>query len=169
MQQRITVYTPESPLRHPWSLVAGMFRDVVSSQQLSWSLFVRDFTAQYRQTFLGYVWAFLPPLAAAATFIFLESQGIVRTDATAIPYAAFAVIGTTLWQTFVDAIQSPSTSVLNAKAVLSKVNLPREAILIAGLYMVASTASSGWCCWPASWRFGTSDRARTSFFFLSHC
>lgn len=136
MQPRVTVYTPESPLRRPLPLFAGMLRDLLGSHQLAWPLFVRDFTAQYRQTVLGYVWAFLPPLAAAATFIFLESQGIVQTGATAIPYAAFAIIGTTLWQTFVDAIQSPSTSVLNAKVMLSKVNFPREAILIAGLYMV---------------------------------
>lgn len=136
MQLRVTVYTPESPLRRPGPFLAGMFSDLLSCHQLAWPLFVRDFTAQYRQTMLGYVWAFLPPLAAAATFIFLQSQGIVQASATAVPYAAFAIIGTTLWQTFVDAIQSPSTSVLNAKVMLSKVNFPREAVLIAGLYMV---------------------------------
>ena len=136
MQPLVTIYTPESPLRHPLPLLGAMFHDLVASHELAWPLFVRDFIAQYRQTFLGYLWAFLPPLAASATFIFLESQGIVRVGSTAVPYAAFAIMGTTLWQTFVDAIQSPSTSVLNAKAMLAKVNFPREAILLAGLYMV---------------------------------
>ena len=113
-----------------------MFRDLRVSHDVAWPLFVRDFIAQYRQTFLGYIWAFLPPLAASATFIFLQSQGIVNVGATAVPYAVFAIVGTTLWQTFVDAIQAPSTAVQNAKPMLAKVNFPRESILLAGLYMV---------------------------------
>ena len=136
MQLRVTVYTPESPLRHPVPLLGALFRDLAGAHELAWPLFVRDFSAQYRQTVLGYLWAFLPPLAAAATFVFLQSQGIVSTEPTTVPYAAFALMGTVLWQTFVDAIQSPTTAVLNAKAMLAKVNFPREAILVSGLYMV---------------------------------
>jgi lipopolysaccharide transport system permease protein len=99
-------------------------------------LFVRDLSAQYRQTYLGYFWAFLPPLVAAATFIFLQSQGIVNIDGLGMPYAAFAMIGTLLWQTFVEAIQSPLGAVQSARPMLAKINFPREAILMSGLYMV---------------------------------
>ena len=132
----IIVYTPESPLRHPGRLLRAMFRDLVASRELAWRLFVRDLSAQYRQTYLGYLWAFLPPLVAAATFIFLQSQGIVHITGTPVPYAAFAMMGTLLWQVFVDAIQSPITAVQGAKPMLAKINFPREAILMAGLYMV---------------------------------
>ena len=68
----ITVYTPESPLKNPGRLLRAMFRDVLAARELAWRLFVRDLSAQYRQTYLGYVWAFLPPLVASATFIFLQ-------------------------------------------------------------------------------------------------
>jgi lipopolysaccharide transport system permease protein len=97
---------------------------------------VRDLSAHYRQTYLGYIWAFLPPLLAAATFIFLQSQGITRIDGTAIPYAAFAMMGTLLWQVFADAMQSPLASMNSARSMLAKINFPREAVLISGLYMV---------------------------------
>lgn len=132
----VTVYTPESPLRHPGVFVQGMFADIWKGRELAWRLFVRDLSAQYRQTYLGYFWAFLPPLVAAATFIFLQSQGIVQVDGLGMPYAAFAMIGTLLWQTFVEAIQSPIAAVVSAKPMLAKINFPREAILMSGLYMV---------------------------------
>jgi lipopolysaccharide transport system permease protein len=132
----VTVYTPESPLRHPGVFVRGMFADIWKGRELAWRLFVRDLSAQYRQTYLGYFWAFLPPLVAAATFIFLQSQGIVQVEGLGMPYAAFAMIGTLLWQTFVEAIQSPLTAVQSAKPMLAKINFPREAILMSGLYMV---------------------------------
>lgn len=132
----VTIYTPESPLRHPGVFLRGMLADIWKGRELAWRLFVRDLSAQYRQTYLGYFWAFLPPLVGAATFIFLQSQGIVQIDGLGMPYAAFAMIGTLLWQTFVEAIQSPLTAVQSAKPMLAKINFPREAILMSGLYMV---------------------------------
>ena len=53
-----------------------------------------------------------------------------------MPYAAFAMIGTLLWQVFVDALASPSQSLQAAKAMLTKINFPREAVLLGGLAMV---------------------------------
>ena len=136
MSLPVTIYTPESPLRHPARLLAAMFRDILASRELAWRLFVRDLSAQYRQTYLGYIWAFLPPLVASATFIFLQSQGIVQISGTTVPYAAFAMMGTLLWQVFVDAMLCPITAVQSAKPMLAKINFPRESILLAGLYMV---------------------------------
>jgi lipopolysaccharide transport system permease protein len=133
---KVTVYTPASPVRNPGKLAQEMIRDLFASRELAWRLFVRDVSAQYRQTFLGYVWAFLPPLVASMTFIFLNSQGIVQVTGTNIPYPAFAMMGTLLWQVFVDAMQSPSQAINQAKPMLAKINFPREAILLAGLYLV---------------------------------
>jgi lipopolysaccharide transport system permease protein len=128
----VTVYTPQSPLREPGKLFRAMFSDLRASRELAWRLFVRDTSAQYRQSFLGYLWAFLPPLATAAIFTFLNSQQILNVGATAIPYPAFVVIGTLLWQTFVDALNSPLKAVGAARAMLSKINFPHEALFVGG-------------------------------------
>jgi lipopolysaccharide transport system permease protein len=133
---RRKVYTPEPLLRHPVLMLREIMADVWAGRELAWRLFWRDLRAGYRQTLLGYVWAFLPPLVAAATFIFLQSQGITRIEVVGISYAAFALMGTLLWQTFVDALNSPSASFGAAKAMLVKINFPREAVLVGGLYMV---------------------------------
>ena len=132
----VTVYTPESPLRHPGRLFVEMFRDLAASRGLAWRLFVRDTSAQYRQSILGYVWAFIPPLVASLPFIFLNSQGVVGIKNTAIPYPAYAMIGTLIWQVFVDSLNSPLKTVTTAKVMLARINFPREAILLSGLGQV---------------------------------
>jgi len=130
------VYTPESGMRHPVKMLADLWQDVKAGRELAWRLFVRDIKAQYRQTYFGYLWAFVPPLAAALTFIFLQGQGITNIDGTPIPYPAFVMIGTMLWQTFAEATMSPLQSVNAARPMLVKLNFPREAILMSGAYMV---------------------------------
>ncbi len=124
-------------MRHPRTMLSDLWRDVHAGRELAWRLFVRDVKAQYRQTYFGYVWAFVPPLAAALTFIFLQGQGITNIDGTSIPYPAFVVIGTMLWQTFAEATMSPIQSVNAARSMLVKLNFPRESILMAGMYMVS--------------------------------
>lgn len=139
-QEMRRIYTPEPLLRHPVAMMREIAGDMWAGRELAWRLFLRDLRAGYRQTLLGYVWAFLPPLVAAATFIFLQSQGITRIEVVGISYPAFALMGTLLWQIFVDALTSPSASFGAAKAMLVKINFPREAVLVGGLYMVIFNA-----------------------------
>jgi len=133
---KTTVYTPASPLKDPGRLLGEMFHDLAASRELAWRLFIRDTSAQYRQSFLGYVWAFVPPLVASLPFIILNSQGVVSIKDTNIPYGAFAMIGTIIWQVFVDAFNAPLKTVLASKTMLARINFPREAILLSGLGQV---------------------------------
>ena len=129
----MTVYTPDSPLRHPLTLWREMWRDLFAARGLAWRLFVRDLSALYRQSVLGYVWAFLPPLAATLTFTFLGSQNIIHIADIPVPYPAFVMMGTLLWQTFLDALNSPLKAVTNSRNLLAKINFPREALILAGV------------------------------------
>ena len=133
MDLPVRIYTPESPIRHPGRLVAAMWQDLLASRELAWRLFVRDLSAMYRQSFFGYLWAFMPPILAAAPWVFLNSQKIVNVRETGIPYAAFVLTGTMLWQSFMDALNAPLKQTSGAKSMLSKINFPKEALLLAGL------------------------------------
>lgn len=127
------IYTPRSDLLYPRRFVRQMFRDLFASRELAWRLFVRDLSAKYRQSYLGYLWALLPPIATTGAFVFLQSQGLFTVGHTAVPYPAYVMIGMLLWQVFSDAVQSPLKAVTAAKPMLTKVNFPPEAVLIAGL------------------------------------
>ncbi len=131
-----TFYSPESQLRQPSILIREMLSDLFASRGLAWRLFVRNISAQYRQSILGYLWAFLPPLFSMAIWVLLNSQKIINIDDPGMPYPLFVLTGTVLWQTFVDAINSPLKLVTESKEMLAKINFPREALILAGLLEV---------------------------------
>jgi ABC-type multidrug transport system fused ATPase/permease subunit len=49
------------------------------------------------------------------------------------------MVGTIIWQTFVDALNSPLRTVNAARSMLTRINFPREAILLSGLMQVGFT------------------------------
>ena len=130
---RETVYSPEQVLRRPGLLLREMWRDLRGSRELAWRLFVRNISAAYRQTLLGYLWAFLPPLVTTGTFLLLRSGGVFDPGDTGVPAAAFLLIGTSLWQFFVDSVNGPLKLARSSQAMLIKLNFPREALLLAGM------------------------------------
>lgn len=132
MPKKIT-HTPESMLRHPVQLFQLMWRDLLASRELAWRLMVRDLSAQYRQSFLGIAWAFLPPIFMAAGFTLANDANVISVGKTDIPYPAYVMFSTALWQTFVDALNGPVQAITLAKPMLARVNFPREAIILAKL------------------------------------
>jgi lipopolysaccharide transport system permease protein len=138
--QKITVYTPESPLRNPVRMLFGMLRDLRNGRELAWQLAVRDIRAQYRQTALGLLWAFILPLANTAAWLFIQSTGIVTLQSTALPYAAYVFTGTILWAILMDAVNAPLQQTVAAKPMLAKINFPREALVLSGIYQTLFNA-----------------------------
>jgi lipopolysaccharide transport system permease protein len=131
--QRIFVYTPESQLTNPARLLRQMLRDVAACRELAWRLFVRNISSRYRHTFFGYVWAFLPPVLTTGVFVFLQKAGYFIVGQTAVPYAIFVLAGLILWQAFADAVHAPLRLVQQSHSILTKVNFPRESLILAGV------------------------------------
>jgi lipopolysaccharide transport system permease protein len=133
---RVTVYEPGSPLKHPKRFILGMFVQLHSARELAWRLTIRDFKVLYRNSFAGYLWAFLPPLVASFTFILLRQGGAVNvSDTGGIPYAAFTLTGTILWQVFVDAMMNPLKTMTSCRSMLTKINFPYEALILSPVQM----------------------------------
>jgi lipopolysaccharide transport system permease protein len=129
-----TIYTPESSIRHPVEMLCGMFRDMFAGRELAWRLAVRDISAQYRQTALGLLWAFILPVANTFVWIFLSSSGIVAIRNTALPYPIYVFSGTMIWAIFMDAVNAPLQQTTASKQMLAKINFPREALIMSGIY-----------------------------------
>jgi len=133
-QLPIQVFTNESQMRRPLQLIKSMFTDLLKSRELAWRLAIRDISAQYRQAALGIIWAFILPLINTATWIFLNGTGIVAVSETALPYPVYVFTGTMLWSIFVDAVNAPLKQATASKAMLAKINFPREALVLSGIY-----------------------------------
>lgn len=134
--QKVTVYSPESGLRRPFELIRSIFVDLVNSRELAWRLFVRNFSAMYRQSLLGFVWALIPPLLTASVWVFLNGQRVINVDDPGVPYPAFVLTSVLLWSVFAQALITPITSVIQGKSILVKINFPRESLVLAGLLQV---------------------------------
>ena len=127
------IYTPESQIRRPKKLWELMWRDLLASRELAWRLLIRDISAKYRQSFLGIFWAIIPAIVTAVGFTLAKSGGVINLGNTELPYPAYVMFSMTLWQTFVEALQGPIQAVTKAKAMLAKINFPREALILAKL------------------------------------
>ncbi|MBW1795618.1 MAG: ABC transporter permease [Deltaproteobacteria bacterium] len=123
-------------MRSPGKLLHSMWRDLKTSRELAWRLFVRDISAKYRQSILGVFWAFLPPIVAGLVFIILQSKKVVNFGETDIPYPVFVLVGTTLWQLFTESLNAPLSAVIQAKPMLAKINFPREALIVSAFYQI---------------------------------
>ncbi len=67
------VYTPHSNLRRPWHMIGDIAKDIRRGQDLAMRLTIRDIKAMYRQSALGFLWAFIIPIANTVTWIFLNA------------------------------------------------------------------------------------------------
>jgi lipopolysaccharide transport system permease protein len=129
----VKVYTPRRE-ESPAKLFTEIFRGFVEGRELAWRLFIRDLKASYRKSYLGMFWLFLPPLATAGVWIFLNGQNVVAITDAPMAYAGFTLCGTILWSLFSEAITKPMQRYQGAMSMMTKLNFPREAIVLAAVY-----------------------------------
>jgi lipopolysaccharide transport system permease protein len=137
----VTVYSPGSPLSNPRRLFHEMATELRNSRELSIVLFRRDMKAQFRQSVLGYAWLFFPPIATTLVWIFLNRSGVVQVADTGMPYPAFVMIGSLLWQAFLDSLTKPISALNAAKSMLVKLNFPRISPVLAGIAETTLTSA----------------------------
>lgn len=105
-------------------------------------LFVkRDFTAQYKQTILGPLWAIIQPLLTTVVFtiIFGNLAHLTTADAAGnfeMPGFLFYMSGNICWAYFSQTLQKTSNTFITNRATMGKVYYPR-------LVSPISTALSG--------------------------
>ena len=130
------IYSADSSLRSPSRFAAHLWSDLRVSPPVAWRLFLHSLRAAYRQSWLGYVWLLLPPLATAATWVYLNSAKILNISATSVPYPVYVLTGTLLWQVFAESLLAPLQKLSTARGILTKSRMPHEALLLAGLFEV---------------------------------
>ncbi len=128
------VYTPESSVKKPHILIIEMWRDMIQGNELARRLAIRDVSVMYRQSMLGILWAFLLPLANTLTWLFLRGSGVVAVGDTKMPYIVYIFSGTMLWAVFMESVQLPLQKVTANKAMMAKINFPREALILSSIY-----------------------------------
>tara|TARA_R110002049_G_scaffold3795_5_gene27668 strand:- start:145975 stop:146820 length:846 start_codon:yes stop_codon:yes gene_type:complete len=140
MQLETRIYQKESNLKLG-KLLKESAKDLFGSHFLAKQLATRDIKSQYRQSYLGIIWAFIMPVTSALVWIFLNLTGTVRLSDTGVPYPVYAFSGTLIWSIITEAINSPTISTKAAKGIMSKINFPKEALILSGIYKLLFNSS----------------------------
>jgi len=126
---------------HVFKMIREMFADLWASHFLAFQFAKRDISSQYRQSYLGILWLFLTPVVSAMVWIFLNSSGTLNIPDTGIPYPIYVFSGTLIWSILIEAINSPTTSTNASRSLLTKINFPKEALVLSGVYKLLFNSS----------------------------
>ena len=124
-----------------FKLFKESLKDIHASRFLAKQLAVRDIKAKYRKSYLGIVWDFLGPISTAFIWIFLNGSGTVQISDTGVPYPVYAFTGTFLWSIISESINVPASSTRASLGILNKVNFPKEALVVSGIYKLLFNSS----------------------------
>jgi lipopolysaccharide transport system permease protein len=127
------IYEPNKHLKMGIGIWKEMVHELFQFRELIWRLFIRDISAKYKQSLLGNVWSLIMPFVAIGTFMYLGRAGILNIGPTGMPYPLYALIGLSIWQIFSTGLSAGSNSLVGAGDLITKINFPREVIVIASL------------------------------------
>lgn len=131
MKSDVVVYEPNQRLKigffKSWVI---MFMNIISSRELIWQLFKRDFFAVYKKSFLGIAWVFLTPIIGIVSWVFMNMTGILNPGDVGIPYPAYVLISSSIWGLFVKFFQSASQTLNSGAGFIMQVKFSHESLLI---------------------------------------
>jgi lipopolysaccharide transport system permease protein len=131
-----TIYSPQSIPNGIIPFFRAIFRDFRLGHNLGRQLFIRDRKAQYRESFLGIFWAFAPAFVTALLWIFLNGARVIKVDITGMSFPLYTITGTLFWQIIYQSITLTMGCVNQGKSLLTKLNFPRESLLIHAFYNI---------------------------------
>jgi len=140
MELETKIYQKENNLKIG-KLLKESLKDLLGSHFLAKQLATRDIKSQYRQSYLGIIWIFITPLTSAFVWIFLSYTGTVQLSDTGVPYPVYVFSGTLIWSMITEAINSPTSSTNAARGIMSKINFPKEALILSGVYKLLFNSS----------------------------
>lgn len=105
-------------------------KETFQYRDLIFLLVKRDFTALYKQTILGPLWAIIQPLLTTVVFtvVFGNLAGLTTADVAGdyiIPGFLFYMSGNICWSYFSTTLSATSNTFLNNRATMGKVYYPR--------------------------------------------
>jgi len=119
------------------SQIQRLIPDLIRARQLLMDLIWKDIRVRYRYAAMGFAWAILEPLIMMLVLTFVFSVVLkLRFDEMGAGggpgYAAvFILTGLIAWQFLATSLTSATTSLVDNRSLITKVNFPREVIPLA--------------------------------------
>ena len=137
-QKTAVIYRPfERFDKNVISCFIGLCAASVRSRELIFQLARREFFAEYKVSFIGGFWIILSPLAAVVSWLFLHRAHILRAGDVGVPYAAYVLIGSTMWGFFMSLYRTASITLQSSRYLIMNIALPHEAVFVAPMLVKA--------------------------------
>lgn len=124
--QTTLIEAPTARLKLPDLYSVWRYRDLLTL--LVW----RDLSARYRQSVVGYAWAFFKPLVSILIFAFVFG-GLAGLQSDGVPYPLFTLAALIPWTYFSTALAGISSSIVAGSGLFTKVYFPRLILPLASL------------------------------------
>lgn len=115
------------------------------------ALNVRELKGRYRRSILGPAWAIIQPLLYMVVFTFIK--GVLKISSEGVPYSIFTYSAIVPWMLFSNGIIRCGPIVMNNRAIIKKIALPREIFPISAMvtsfidFLIASIILVGMMVW----------------------
>jgi lipopolysaccharide transport system permease protein len=131
IKQQTIIYEPDSRQRiglfKVWII---MFKNIISSRELIFQLFKRDFLMPYKKSFVGIGWLFISPIIGIISWVFMNAIGILNPGDVGIPYPAYVLLSSSIWGLFMGFYSSATETLGAGSSFIMQVKYPHEALLI---------------------------------------
>lgn len=140
MSNQITIYEPnqrsQTGIIKSWII---MSKNIISSWDLIYQLFRRDFLMAYKKSFIGMGWLVLAPIMGILSWVFMNATGVLTPGDTGIPYPAYVLISTTIWGLFMSFYTGATQTLTSGTGFIMQVKFNHDVLLIKqGLQQLAS-------------------------------
>lgn len=127
---KITTYEPDNSIKKGYvSLWKEIIWELTHNKWLTFQLFKRDFFSIYKQSLVGFFWAFIFPIVSVGIFIILNHSGIFNVGKIEVPYSIYAILGMAFWQLFSTGLTTTSNSLVKAGSMLVKINFSKKSLV----------------------------------------
>lgn len=102
---------------------------------LTWRFYRRDLVNRFAGSFSGGLWALFQPLLqlAVTSFVFVVVFKVRVPGLESLAYVSFLAVAFWPWNAFAEAVLRSTTSIQDNAALIGKVALPREILVVASV------------------------------------
>jgi len=99
-------------------------RELFKFRDLFMVLAYRDYRIRYAQTYLGFLWAIIQPLATLLVLVLVFNKAAGIKTGT-VPYPLFAACGMAVWTYFSYVLSQAGGSIIASQSMIQKIYFPR--------------------------------------------
>ena len=133
----VAIHEPKGRSTHLNVFWRELARDLFSARHFAWELFRRNLVSQCRHSAFGIFSGLLPVLAITGWAVLFRQASLLNVGDMALPCPLFVLLGMMIWSVFTELIDAPISGLLAEQGLISKSNVPPEAVTLARLGLVA--------------------------------